>query len=77
MMLNVRLFASQKESQVMVMFDTDQLSGIDPGYFNIILMDEYDVTIQSKNTGHFWYLHNTGFPTESSCIIFQKESKMG
>lgn len=33
------------------MFDTEQLKSIDSRYFNIITVDEYDVTIQSRNTG--------------------------
>ena len=54
------------------MFDSQQLSNLDGVYFNIILADDRDVTIQSRNTGHYWYLHNTGYPTDGSCIIFHK-----
>lgn len=42
------------------MFDVEQLKAIDSRYFNIITVDECDVTIQSRNTGHYWYLHCTG-----------------
>ena len=54
------------------MFDTEQLKAIDSSYFNIITVDEYDVTIQSRNTGHYWYLHCTGVPGDAVCIIFHK-----
>lgn len=54
------------------MFDSEQLKQVDPAYFNIILADDMDVTIQSRNTGHYWYLHCTGYPTEGSCMIFHK-----
>lgn len=54
------------------MFDEKQLAGLDHIYFNIICADDRDVTIQSRNTGHYWYLHNTGYPSEGSCIIFHK-----
>ena len=54
------------------MFDTEQLKAIDSRYFNIITVDEYDVTIQSRNTGHYWYLHCTGVPGDAACIIFHK-----
>lgn len=54
------------------MFDSQQLSNLDGVYINIILADDRDVTIQSRNTGHYWYLHNTGYPTDGSCIIFHK-----
>lgn len=54
------------------MFDTEQLKSIDSRCFNIITMDEYDVIIQSRNTGHYWYLHCTGVPGDAACIIFHK-----
>lgn len=54
------------------MFDEKQLSQLDPVYFNIITLDDRDVTIQSCNTGHYWYLHCTEYPTEGACIIFHK-----
>lgn len=54
------------------MFDTDQLTAIDADYFNVITVDEYDVTLQSRNTGHYWYLHCTGVSGDTACIIFHK-----
>lgn len=54
------------------MFDTEQLKTIDSRYFNIIMVDEYDVTIQNRNTGHYWYLHCTGVLGDAACIIFHK-----
>lgn len=54
------------------MFDSEQLKQVDPAYFNIIVADDMDVTIQSRNTGHYWYLHCTGYPNEGSCVIFHK-----
>ena len=54
------------------MFDSKQLKQVDPAYFNIIVADDMDVTIQSRNTGHYWYLHCTGYPNEGSCVIFHK-----
>ena len=52
------------------MFTEEELQSIDTKYFMMITVDPYDVTIQSRNTGHYWYLHSTGYPTEGSCIIF-------
>ena len=40
------------------MFRTEEIEKLDKSYFNIILAENYDVTIQSKNTGHIWYIHN-------------------
>lgn len=54
------------------MFDSEQLKQVDPAYFNIIVADDMDVTILSRNTGHYWYLHCTGYPNEGSCVIFHK-----
>ena len=54
------------------MFDTRQFDKISPQYFNIILLSKHDVTIQSRNTGHYWYLHNTDYPVEGNCVIFHK-----
>lgn len=54
------------------MFQTGEIQKLDASYFNIVLTGDYDVTIQSKNTGHYWYLHNTEYPVEESCIIFYK-----
>ena len=54
------------------MFDEESLKKIDSKYFNIILADDRDVTIQSRNTGHYWYLHCAGYPTEQALVIFHK-----
>lgn len=54
------------------MFDTRQLEKINPQYFNIIMLSEHDVTVQSRNTRHYWYLHNTDYPKEGNCVIFHK-----
>lgn len=44
------------------MFSENDLKGLDRRYFHIIMANEYDVTLMSKNTGHYWYLHNPGYP---------------
>ena len=56
----------------MPMFNEESIKKLDPIYFNIIMADDTDVTIQSRNTGHYWYLHCAGYPTEESCVIFHK-----
>ena len=52
--------------------DTKDLDAISQEYFNIICTCEYDVTVQSKNAGHFWYLHNVTKPNTNACVIFHK-----
>jgi len=54
------------------MFDLKSLDKIDGQYFNIITADRQDVTIQSRNTGHFWFIHCAEYPNEGSCVIFHK-----
>ena len=54
------------------MFTTEELQEIDAKYFRMIVLDPYDLTIQSKCTGHYWHLHSTGYPNDVSCIIFHK-----
>lgn len=44
------------------MFSHEELQSLEPKYFNIIAVDEYDVTIMSRCTGHYWYLHNLEYP---------------
>ncbi len=55
---------------VVKMFTTEELQAIDAKYFIMIVLDPYDLIIQSKCTGHYWYLHSTGYPSDGSCIIF-------
>ena len=52
------------------MFSNEDLKCLDPKYFSIINTDAYDVTIMSRNTGHYWYLHNPEYPEHGTVIIF-------
>lgn len=52
------------------MFDAKDLACLDPRYFTIIYTDVYDVTVRSKNTGHYWSLHNPEYPVSGQVIIF-------
>ena len=54
------------------MFSREDLECLDPGYFEIIYMDDRDVSIMSRNTRHMWYIHNPEYPLMGSCIIFHK-----
>lgn len=59
------------------MFDTEQLKPIDSRYFNIITVDDYDVTIQSRNTGitgtcivqMFWGMWLVSSSTSTNIVI--------
>ena len=52
------------------MFSPEDLQSLDRNYFSVIVADEYDVTIMSRNTGHFWYLHNPEYPEKGTIILF-------
>ena len=54
------------------MFSPEDLQSLDRNYFSVIVADEYDVTIMSRNTGHFWYLHNPEYPEKGTIILFHK-----
>lgn len=54
------------------MFSSEDLRFLDPKYFSIIITDAYDVTIMSRNTGHYWYLHNPEYSDQRTVIIFHK-----
>lgn len=52
------------------MFDAKELESLDATYFTVIYKDPFDVTIRSKNTGHFWSLHSPDCPDNNVVIIF-------
>lgn len=56
------------------MFSTAKLKVLDPKHFSIIAVDNYDVTIMSRNTGHIWYIHNPEYPKKRSKVIYHKHS---
>ena len=44
------------------MFTAEELQAIDTEYFRMIVMDPYDLTIQSKCTGHYLLSVKSGVP---------------
>ena len=54
----------------MQVFRTEEIEKLDKSYFNIILAENYDVTIQSKNMGHIWYTHNPEYPGKGGVHYF-------
>lgn len=57
------------------MFKNKELNSIDKSYFNIIQLSLHTVTIQSKNTKHFWHILQQEYPTFSSCIIYHRHNE--
>lgn len=56
------------------MYTQQELDAIDKKYFSIILMNEYDVTLMSKNTHHVWQLHNVELPDGEITVVFHKHN---
>lgn len=54
------------------MFSAEELQSLDQKYFNVIAVNDYDVTVMSRNTGHYWYMHNPEYPERGTVIIFHK-----
>ena len=52
------------------MFNREDLECLDPEYFEIIYMDDRDVIIMSRNTGHVWYIHDPEYPLMDSVSYF-------
>ena len=54
------------------MFTQQELDSIDKKYFAVIIADQYDVTLMSKNTHHVWQLHNVELPDGEVTVVFHK-----
>lgn len=54
------------------MFTTKELKNIDRTYFHIINAGCYSVTLQSKNTSHYWHIIHQQYPSFASCKIQHK-----
>ncbi len=54
------------------MFTTEELKNIDCTYFHIISAGCYCVTLQSKNTDHYWHIIHQQYPSFVSCKIQHK-----
>ena len=62
------------ESEVLPMFSAEELNSLDRRYFNVIAANDYDVTVMSRNTGHYWYMHNPEYPEAGTIILFHRHS---
>ena len=54
------------------MYTQQELDAIDREYFAVIIADQYDVTLMSKNTHHVWQLHNVEMPDGEVTVVFHK-----
>lgn len=56
------------------MFTNKDLSYIDKNYFNIIMAGCFCVTLQSKNTKHYWHIIHYSYPSFQTCTIEHKHN---
>ena len=56
------------------MFTTKELESIDRNYFHVIGTSCYAVTLQSKNTKHYWHILHQQYRTFTSCAIQHKHN---
>lgn len=54
------------------MYTRQELEEIDRRYFEVIIADEYDVILMSRNTRHVWYLRNVELPDGEVTVILHK-----
>lgn len=54
------------------MYTQRELDGLDRKYFYVILADQYDITLLSKNTHHIWQLHFVELPDGQMIVTFHK-----
>lgn len=59
------------------MFTQKELEGIDRNYFNIIKASCFCVTLQSKNTRHYWHIVHIEYPTFQTCQIYHNHNRFG
>ena len=56
------------------MFTQKDIQSIDRSYFNVIFAGCYSITLQSKNTKHYWCIQHEEYPTFSTCRISHKHN---
>lgn len=52
------------------MFTQNDINNIDQRYFRIVSASAFGVTLQSKNTHHYWYILHQDYQHFSSCLIY-------
>jgi hypothetical protein len=56
------------------LFSQKELRGIDHSYFNILQANCFSVTLQSKNTKHYWHIIHQEYPAFKSCQVTHKHN---
>lgn len=56
------------------MFTQKEIQSIDHSYFNVIFAGCFSITLQSKNTKHYWCIQHEEYPNFSTCRISHKHN---
>ena len=54
------------------MYTRQELEAIDRSYFEVIIADEYDVTLMSRNTLHIWHFRNVELLDGEATVILHE-----
>ena len=54
------------------MYTRQEPEAIDRSHFEVIIADEYDVTLMSRNTRHIWHLRNVELLDGEATVILHK-----
>ncbi len=56
------------------MITKEELREVAGGYFEVLQTGAFAVTLQSKNTGHYWHLLEREYPTFRHFAIYHKHN---
>ena len=54
------------------MFFVEDMKCLDRRYFEVFSAGPYEVSIMSRNTGHYWVIKSVEYPNRTVCIILHK-----
>lgn len=57
------------------MFANKDVGSIDVNYFRIVTTSPFALTLQSKNTGHFWHLVYREANGHETCSVYHKHKE--
>ena len=57
------------------MFTYEELNKIDRDYFNVLNAGCYSITLQSKNTQHYWHITSREYCNHTFCEVLHKHNK--
>ena len=59
------------------MFTKKEMKCIDKGAFTVLASDDWNVTVQSLETGDRWHILNTEWPQEKASVIYRQDRDRG